>query len=132
MHRDWRDFGETQAMTAPVYHRKLARVLDRMGSIYSWRDIEDRLADGRMRSFAHGNSMLVTQINAFPRAKTLDFIAAVGDVEDWEPIHSGALAFADRHDISLIRAYGRLGWWPRIRDHGWRRLTVNQVYVKEL
>jgi hypothetical protein len=115
-----------------TYHQKLDRVLDRMGAIYTLRDILERLEDGRMQSFARGNSMLVTQINVYPRARTLDFIAAVGDIEDWEPIHGEALAFADRHDISLIRAYGRLGWWPRIRDHGWRRLTVNQVYQREL
>ena len=117
---------------ADIYHRKLARVLDRMGAVYTLGDILDRLADGRMQSFAHGNSMLVTQISPFPRAKALDFVAAVGDIEDWRPIHDDAVRFADSQDISLIRAYGRRGWMPFIRDHGWRTLTTNQVYVKEL
>ena len=119
-------------MTDAIYHRKLARVLDRMGAIYTLDDIFDRLADGRMQSFAHGNSMLVTQIQSFPRAKTLDFVAAVGDLEDWRPIHDDAVRFAEAHDISLLRAYGRRGWMPTIRDHGWKELTVNQVYQKEL
>ena len=114
------------------YEQKLARVLDRMGSVYTLGDILERLADGRMQSFARGNSMLVTQINVYPRAKALDFLAAVGDLEDWRPIHDEAMSFAERHDISLIRAYGRRGWMPHIRDHGWRPLTTNVVYVKEL
>jgi hypothetical protein len=117
---------------AAAYRRKLDRVLDRMGSVYTWGDIKERLDDGRMQSFAHGNSFLVTQIACFPRAKALDFLAAVGDIEDWRPIHDQAVSFAERHDISLIRAYGRRGWMPHIRDHGWRALTTNQVYVKEL
>jgi hypothetical protein len=76
--------------------------------------------------------MLVTQINVYPRAKALDWIAAVGDLEDWRTIHDAAVSFADKHDISLIRAWGRRGWAPFIKDHGWRTLTVNQVYVKEV
>ena len=114
------------------YQQKLDRVLDRMGAVYTFGDILERLGDGRMQSFAHGNSMLITQINVYPRAKALDFLAAVGDLADWPAIHDQALSFADKHDISLIRAYGRRGWMPHIRDHGWRALTTNQVYVKEL
>jgi hypothetical protein len=119
-------------MNAASYHRKLDRVLDRMGAVYTWRDIEERLADGRMQSFAHGNSFLVTQINVYPRAKALDWLAAVGDLADWKALHDQALDFAREHDVSLIRAYGRRGWWPMIADHGWRTLTVNQVYQREL
>jgi hypothetical protein len=115
-----------------AYHRKLGRVLDRMGAVYTLGDIMERLDDGRMQSFSHGNSMLVTQVNVYPRARALDFLLAVGDLKDWPAIHDDAVAFADAHDISLIRAYGRRGWMPFIRDHGWRSLTTNQVYVKEL
>jgi hypothetical protein len=114
------------------YEEKLDRVLDRMGGVYHWRDIKERLEDGRMQSFAHGNSMLITQINVYPRARALDWLAAVGDMEDWRPIHDAAIDFAGRHDVSLIRAHGRRGWAPFIRDHGWRTLTVNQVYQKGL
>lgn len=114
------------------YRQKLDRVLDRMGGVYAWPDIEERLADGRMQSFAHNNSMLITQIDIYPRAKQLHWIAAVGDLKDWRAIHDAALAFAEEHEISLICAHGRRGWQPFIRDHGWRTLTTNQVYLKEV
>jgi len=114
------------------YHRKLGRVLDRMGGVYTLDDIKERLSDGRMQSFAHRNSLLVTEICCFPRAKTFDWVLAVGDMEDWKPLHDEAIRFAEANDISLIRAYGRRGWMPFIRDHGWRSLTTSQVYVKEL
>jgi len=114
------------------YEQKLARVLDRMGGVYHLRDILERLGDGRMQSFARGNSLLVTEINIYPRARALDCLLAVGDLEDCKTLHDDAMRFAGEHDISLIRAYGRRGWAPFARDRGWRTLTVNQVYVKEL
>jgi len=114
------------------YEQKLARVLDRMGGVYNLGDIMERLDDGRMQAFAHRNSVLVTQVNCYPRAKALDFLVAVGDFEDAETLHDEALRFAAQHDISLIRAYGRRGWTPFIRDHGWRPVAKNFVYVKEL
>jgi hypothetical protein len=119
-------------MSDAVYHRKLARVLDRMGGVYLPQDILARIADGRMQSFAHRNSWLITEVNQFPRALAMDWIAAVGDLDDWRILHHDAIRFADRNNVSLIRAYGRRGWFPLIRDHGWRRLTVNQVYLREL
>lgn len=119
-------------MNAEPYFRKLDRTLDRMGRIYTWRDIEERLADGRMQSFSHGNSVLVTQMNVFPRATTLDWIIAVGDIQDYDPIQADATAFAERNNIALMRSYGRRGWGPRLEGHGWKRLTVNQVYQREL
>ena len=114
------------------YRQRLSRVLDRMGAVYTFDDILERLGDGRMQSFAHGNSMLVTQINCFPRAKVLDVLAAVGDLDDCRVLHDEALSFAREHDVSLIRAYGRRGWMPDARARGWRPITTNVVYQKEL
>jgi len=115
-----------------TYGHKLDRVLARMGGMYHWRDIMDRLETGDMQSFAHGNSMLITTVSCFPRSRSMDWVAAVGDLKDWRVIHDAAVRFAGEHGISLIRAYGRRGWAPFIREHGWRELTVNQIYVKEL
>jgi hypothetical protein len=119
-------------MSAEAYYRKLDRVLDRMGGIYQLPDILERVADGRMQSFTHMNSWLITQVQEYPRAKTMDWIAAVGDLEDCCVIHDQALAFADERSIPLIRAWGRRGWMPFARDRGWRLKTVNQVYMKEM
>jgi hypothetical protein len=119
-------------MSAAAYHRKLDRVLERMGGLYAWRDIRERLDDGRMQSFAVNNSFAVTEIGVFPRTRVLDFILAVGDLADCRLIHDEVMRFADRLDIPVIRAHGRRGWINDARARGWRELTVNQVYVKEL
>ena len=115
-----------------TYAQKLERVLDRMGGVYQWRDIKERLDDGRMQSFAHGNSMVITEVCVFPRARVLDCILAVGDIEDCRALHDEVVGFADKLDIPLIRAQGRRGWMPDARDHGWRTLTTSYVYLREL
>lgn len=115
-----------------TYWRKLDRVLGRMGGVYSWRDVHDKLDSGDMQAFAEGNSMLVTQINCYPRAKALDFVLAVGDMKDWRALHDRAVAFADEHNIAVLRAHGRRGWLPHIRDIGWRPVSTSYLYVKEL
>lgn len=119
-------------MNEALYHRKLDRALDRMGALYSLRDIRRLLDEGALQSFAHNNSWLVCQLNQFPQAKALDFVIAVGDLSDWRPLHDAALRFADEQNVSVVRAFGRRGWIAQTREAGWRLKTVNQVYIKEL
>lgn len=119
-------------MNDAAYHKKLSRVLERMGGVYNFNDLMERIVDGRMQSFSHDNSWLVTEINSYPRTKTLDFVVGVGDLKDWRVLHDRAIAFADEMSIPIIRAYGRRGWIPCIKEKGWRPVTTNMVYIKEL
>jgi hypothetical protein len=115
-----------------TYEQKLDRLLDRMGGLYTLGDILERLGDGRMQSFARGNSFAVTEVGAFPRRKVLDILVAVGDLGDCVRLHDDIVRFADRQNVSLVRAYGRRGWMPWMADRGWRCLTKNFVYQKDM
>ena len=53
--------GSELAMMHP-YHAKLARVLERMGGLYTVQDILNLIAIGKMQSFTEGDSWAVTQI----------------------------------------------------------------------
>ena len=119
-------------MNDAVYHRKLERVLDRMGSLYTLNDILERISDGRMQSFVQGNSWLITEINLYPRARTLDCVAVVGDLEEARALHGKAMRFASDVDAQIVRAFGRRGWLPDALKHGWRPLTTNTLYVKDM
>ncbi|HEY1878302.1 MAG TPA: hypothetical protein VGG68_00065 [Caulobacteraceae bacterium] len=119
-------------VTMHPYYKKLARVLDRMGDIYALDDILARLGDGRMQSFARGNSFAVTEVASFPRRKVLDILLAVGDLDDCVRLHDDIVDFADAQSASLVRAYGRRGWMPWMADRGWRCLTKNFVYQKDM
>jgi hypothetical protein len=117
-------------MTA--YHAKLARVLDRMGGLYTLNDILTAIADGKMQSFAVNNSWAVTQVNDYPRARTLQFVAMVGDLADRDALQAKVLAYANEVNAGLVSAYGRLGWIPQARELGWRLKAKSYLYHRDL
>ena len=114
------------------YHVKLARVLDRMGGLYTVQDVLGLIAAGKMQSFVEKNSWAITQIAVFPRAKMLEIIIAVGDLKDLRALHDRILEFAAREDIGLVQAYGRTGWRDDARRRGWKVKARSYLYQMEL
>lgn len=119
-------------MTAHPYHQKLARVLDRMGGLYTLNDILTAIGEGRMQSFVVGDSWAVTQLNAYPRARTLQIVAMVGDLADVDQLHAKILQYADEANAGLVSAYGRLGWIAEARRLGWRLKAKSYLYHRDM
>lgn len=119
-------------MTAHPYHKKLARTLERMGGVYTVSDILAAIAAGRMQSFAEGDSWAITQVIQFPRARMLEILIALGDIEECRILHDRILQYARDNDISLIQAYGRRGWLADAESHGWKVRTTSYLYQREL
>jgi hypothetical protein len=119
---------------AASYHRKLARLLDRMGGVYLLDDILTAISEGRMQSFVEGNSWAITQVQDFPRARQLQLLAYVGDLADVDALHAKILAYANEVNAGLLSTYGRFGWLREgsFERLGWRLKTKNHLYVKEL
>jgi hypothetical protein len=119
-------------MTAAIYHRKLERVLDRMGGLYTLNDILTAIGEGKMQSFVENNSWALTQVNQYPRARTLQIVAMVGDLVDVDPLHAKILAYANENNAGLISAYGRLGWMSEAARLGWRLKAKSYLYHREM
>jgi hypothetical protein len=121
-------------MTAALYHKKLARVLERMGSTYLVSDILSAIATGKMQSFVVNNSWAITQVQDLPRARQLTLIAIVGDLADIDALHDKILKYADQANVSLLATHGRLGWLREgsFKRLGWRLKAKSQLYQKEL
>jgi hypothetical protein len=119
-------------MTAHPYHRHLARALERMGGVYTVSDILAAIAEGRMQSFADGDSWAITQVVAYPRARMLDVLMAIGDLESCRRLHDRIIQYAKDNDISLIQAYGRRGWVRDAAARGWKVKTTSYLYQREL
>ena len=117
---------------ASRYHKKLERVLDRMGSLYTVDDLLTRIFEGKMQSFCCRNSWMITQVVDFPRARQLQVVALVGDLADIDALHAKLLAYADEANVGLLSAYGRSGWIPEAFAHGWRLKARSFLYHKEL
>lgn len=122
-------------MTAHVPHpfeRKLWRLLDRMGGLYTPRDILDACHAGEMQMHAEGDSIVITKIGLFPRARVLEVIAAIGDIDQLRILHDRILAFADRENCSVIQAFGRKGWIADAKSRGWKVKARAFVYQREM
>ncbi len=114
------------------YHKKLTKALDYQGGLYTLEDIRERLRDGRMQSWSHGNSVAITQISVFPQRRLLDIIVAVGDLGDCRILHGKILKFANEMNVDLVAAYGRRGWARDAERNGWKIKTESYLYHKEL
>jgi hypothetical protein len=121
-------------MTAHPYHQKLARVLDRMGGLYMLNDILTAIGEGRMQSFVENDSWAITQVNQYPRARSLQLVAMVGDLKDVDALHAKILDYADEANCGLLSTYGRMGWLREgsFRRLGWRLKAKNYLFHREM
>ena len=119
-------------MSAHPYHAKLARLLDRMGGLYTVSDILAAIAAGHMQSFAEGDSWAITQVVQFPRARLLEILIALGDIDECRTLHSRILQYARDNGIGLVQAYGRRGWLDHPLTSGWKIRTKAFLYQREL
>lgn len=119
-------------MNAAVYHKKLARVLDRMGGLYTVSDILKNISCGRMQSFVENNSWAITQIVDFPRKRVLEIFAVIGDLEDLRVLHDRIIEYAADLPADVVVAYGRKGWLPDAKRRGWRIKARSFVYQRDM
>ena len=86
-----------------------------------------------MQSFAEDNCWVITQIHVFPRAKALEVVAVVGDLDDLDVLHDQDPGLRRRDQRGLIRAHGRRGWLARRGAAlGWRLKARYYVYQKDM
>ena len=85
-----------------------------------------------MQSFMEGDSWAVTKIVNFPRARMLEIMVALGELEACRRLHDRILDSARENDIGLVQAYGRRGWNADAKSHGWKVRTTSYLYQKEL
>jgi hypothetical protein len=114
------------------YHKKMSRVLDRMGGSYLLDDVLTAIHDGKMQSFVSNNSWLITQVLDHPRARELRIFAIVGDLADIDSLQDQIFVYANEVGAGLVSAFGRFGWTPHARKRGWRIKARNYVYVKDM
>jgi hypothetical protein len=128
----WPSQAEPCSAEEQRYHKKLARVLDVMGGLYTVDDLLTRIYDGRMQSFAVGNSWAITQIEQYPRASQLNVLAIIGDLPDVPALNDQVLDFARRIGVGLVSTNGRRGWLEHGHALGWKLKSRSFLWKKEL
>ena len=118
--------------TPHPYHAKLKRVLARMGDLYTLNDILSALAKNEMQSFVEGESVALTRIAIYPRAKVVEVLAVALGKSSTKRVScmTAFLIFASEVGARVIQAYGRQGWLhdrpaARLESHS-RELRIQQ------
>ena len=119
-------------MTAHPYHRKLQRVLSRMGGLYTVNDVLSMIARNEAQSFVEGESWALTRIAIYPRTKVVEVLAVVGRMDEARKLHDRILIFAAEVGAGVIQAYGRKGWLHDAQRRGWKVIAENYVYQKDM
>jgi hypothetical protein len=119
-------------MTAHPYLAKLERALAREGGLYTRQDILDALERQEMQSFMEGDSLALTRIALYPRAKVVEVLGAVGELDEVRILHDRVLIFASEVGAKVIQAYGRKGWLHDAQRRGWKVIAENYVYQRDV
>jgi len=99
--------------------------LARAGGFYSFADIISAIDEGRMQSFAEGESWAVTQIIDFPRRRMVDVVLLVGNKKDFAALTKQVEDFAVRQGIDCIHGTPRKGFGnDTYRPEGWKLVGV--------
>jgi|HubBroStandDraft_2_1064218.scaffolds.fasta_scaffold75902_3 hypothetical protein len=117
---------------AVIYRMKLAKALERAGGLYELSDILERVADGRMQAHVSRETIAVTEVSVYPRRRVLTMILLAGDLADGEDLHEQVLSFARKLKCDAIIAQGRVGWARLAKSHGWKTVSQNMVFRKEV
>jgi hypothetical protein len=111
---------------------KLKRVLARAGNLYTVNDILSELNANTMQSFVEGESLALTRIAIYPRAKVVEVLAVVGNLDEARVLHDRILIFAAEVGARVIQAYGRYGWLHDAQRRGWKVIAENYVYQRDV
>lgn len=115
-------------MTRRDFRAEMDRMLELQGGFYTYEDIMDHIREGKMQSFAKGNTWVITQVDEFPRKKVLTVVFVIGDMDTLHEIEPDLERFRKEIQADVMTTTGRMGWLRRSFD-GWKAVSVNFVRV---
>lgn len=110
----------------------IASALVYAGGTHTPADVLEAIALGHMVGWEGEHSIVVTEINQFPRLRELQFFLAAGDMQELRTLYPIILEYAKAQGCARAVLAGRPGWLRSFltKDEGWRAALV--VCTKEL
>ncbi len=115
------------------FKKEVDAFLLKYGGLYTFDDIMDLIHQGKMQSFAVGDSWAVTQIAEFPRKKVLDIVFMIGNFPELQRMEADAIKYAIENNCDMVMANGlnRLQAACKIGLFvGWQQIM--STYTKDL
>lgn len=107
------------------------RALDVAGKTHGPEDVARAVSEGRMQAWTAGDSLIVTEVLAFPKAKALNVFLAVGNLDEVMSLQPALEAFGREHGCTVMRMEGRKGWARVLPDYGWKENNL-VIYERTL
>lgn len=95
---------------AHVYRPQIEAALAHGSGTHTFEDVVADLAGGRMQLWPGHESVVVTEIREFPRAKVLHVVLAGGTLKALEPMLEPLLNWGRAQGCSRVMMLGRPGW----------------------
>jgi hypothetical protein len=109
---------------------RLQKALDVGGGTHGIRDVIAMLQDGRARLWERGDGVVITEIEDYPRLRSVRFWLVAGAMRDCLALQDDVLPWAVEQGCTMATASGRHGWGRVLAPSGWR--TWQTMYVKDL
>lgn len=119
-------------MTDARLRELLAGALAYAGGTHTVNDVLDAVAKGSMQMWPGVDSVIITQINEWPRRKDLYFFLAAGDMDEVKRLYSVVLDWGRAQGCTYVTTVGRPGWARTFltREEGWTSTML--LYEREL
>ena len=94
--------------------------LEYSGGTHGIEDIAEGLEAGKFQLWPAENSVIVTQINVYPRLKNLHFFLAGGDLDEIQLMHPLIEQWGKSMGCTRVSLAGRQGWAKTfLKDEGY-------------
>lgn len=100
------------------------KALDFAGGGFATEDVISRVEDGRFQAWQEGDSVVVTEILGYPRARVMNVVLAAGDMDEVLACQKQFVPFARQQGCKKVVMRGRKGWRKVLPKHGWREEAV--------
>lgn len=113
------------------YRENLQKALDFGGGAYTLEDVEQMISMGTAQMWPSGESVIVTEIVVYPRAKHLHLFLAGGNLDELDALLPEVLEWGRGQGCTEATLSGRRGWERSfLADQGWKPTLI--VMTKEL
>lgn len=109
---------------------RLVEALDLAGNTHTLADVAAMIRAGRAQWWGNDRAGIVTEIVAYPRARSLRYWLVAGELPAVLGLAPGIEAWARGEGCTRAEAIGRHGWRRVLAGEGWRPTCT--VLTKEL
>lgn len=112
---------------------ELLRALEYTGGTHDIDDVWQGVKDGKLQIWVAPHSVMVTEVEQYPKCRTLHFFLAAGKLEELEAMYPVVMEWG-RNEMGCTRASlaGRPGWARSFltKNNGWQ--ASHLVLTKEM